>query len=102
MVIAQVFAFGKVSDNRIARKAARVERERLRKEKIEKLAEAKASTTNGHIASADGTNEVAGLEFNGNGHTNGQVISGTADKKNAIDLYGEESMTETSEEEMMI
>jgi hypothetical protein len=102
MVIAQVFAFGKVSDNRIARKAARLERERLRKEKLEKMAETKAPTTNGHIAGVDGASEVAGLEFNGNGHTNGKAMSGTVDKKDTHDLSGEESMIETSEEEMMI
>lgn len=101
MVIAQVFAFGKVSDNRIARKAARIERERLRKEKLEKLAESKAPTTNGHIAGVDGASEVAGLGANGNGYTNGKAMCGTVGKS-ADDLYGEESMTETSEEEMMI
>ncbi|KAH8678840.1 hypothetical protein BGZ60DRAFT_468225 [Tricladium varicosporioides] len=91
MVLVQVFAFGRVSDNRVRRKsakAARVEREKLRREKLEKLQLEKMRT--------DPPQECG----NGNG------LKRASENGNAkVILEGEESMTdmtETSEEEWFL
>ncbi len=114
MVAVQVFAFGKVSDNRIARKSARaakLEREKIRREKLDEMAgdrkplETKA---NGHIGvGADGacdfpTEEVTILvKGKENGKANG-VAKSAVSNGHTHGCDCEDSMTETSEEEMMI
>ncbi|RDL31950.1 uncharacterized protein BP5553_09352 [Venustampulla echinocandica] len=103
MVMVQIFAFGRVQDNRVRKrgaKAATSEREARRKEKLDILQEdgVEASTkTNGVIRRSDGAT-------NGNGKCD---IARTSTLSNggveaSDDLETEESMTETSEEEMML
>jgi hypothetical protein len=106
MVVAQVFAFGKVSDNRIARKAMREKKERLRKEQLESLMlDERLVKANGyHGSGTDGAMELPIHEHDvakSNGNINGQAVNGSASiRKCQSDV--DESMTETSEEEMMI
>jgi len=108
MVIVQIFAFGRVSDNRIARKALRQERERIRKEKLEKIMDKSAPKTNGHAVEMDGACDLPRLEnphpnVNGIGNGNGKAMNGNVNKRlEDFDIENEESMAETSEEEMMI
>ena len=111
MVCVQIFAFGKVQDNRVRKKsakAAKIEKEKLafleeeRRKQIPKLQRVeldgvcelhKEWDTNGSIA-------------NGNGHANGSTKSMNGKiKKNGSEKGepdSEESLTETSEEEMFI
>jgi hypothetical protein len=106
MVVVQLVAFGKVSGNRgqrKAKKAARLEKERFKKEKSEKLENERlqiVSKTEGHATGLDGAydfREDGALKMaNGNGHGNGKHPNGG--KK--IETETEESMTEMSEEEM--
>lgn len=106
MVLVQVFAFGRVSDNRVRRKsakAARVEREKLRREKLEKLQLEKMRTgseLNGKPQPLDGCQDPPQECGNGNG------LKRASENGNAkVILEGEESMTdmtETSEEEWFL
>jgi hypothetical protein len=110
MVFVQLLAFGRVSDNRVqkktARAAAKAERERLRKEKSEKIevigvyTMAKLSGIGSYL---DGT-----CDFPEDHHTNGFANGNGAVKGDAKMSAGhkksdsEESMTETSEEEVIV
>ena len=110
MVFVQLLAFGRVSDNRVQRKtaraAAKAERERLRKEKSEKIEAigvytmAKVSGIGSYL---DGTcdfpedHHTNGFA-NGNGAVNGDAKMSAGHKKSD----SEESMTETSEEEVIV
>jgi len=112
MVFVQLVAFGRVQGNRVTRKkikAERMERERLRREKLLALEEKK------RLGGGDGVCEVLQVaECNGlgNGNANGGVkengklmngkiyVPGIANGMMETDT--EESMTETSEEEMFI
>lgn len=110
MVVIQCLAFGKVQDNRVRRrsaKAARLERERLRKEK--KSEEERAQiVAKIHMASSHMNREIdldgtCGEEkyANGNGHV--QEIEGDLlEDVKITPLESEGSTTETSEEEMML
>jgi len=104
MVLVQIFAFGKVSDNRVARKnarAARQERERTRQEEVnKKLEKASAASTNGHIASLDGAADLPTEKPNGNGIAINGCANSSSDSLASLGSDG--STTETSEEEMMI
>lgn len=105
MVLVQVFAFGKVSDNRVARKNARVarqERERSRQEEVnKKLAEkALALNTKENIAGLDGAAEVTSEKMNGDGIIIGASANSSTDS--LASLGSDASTSETSEEEMMI
>jgi len=114
MVAVQVFAFGKVSDNRIARKSARaakLEREKIRWEKLDEMAgdrkplETKA---NGHFGvGADGACDLPKEQITilAKGKENGKTNGATESAISNGHTHGydcEDSMTETSEEEMMI
>jgi len=97
MVIVQVLAFGRVQDNRDAKKtakAAKLERERARKEKKEEerllQQTAKTAKANGHAATLDSSTANV---LNGNGVT-----------KETIETESEDgsSVTTTSEEEMIL
>jgi hypothetical protein len=110
MVFVQLLAFGRVSDNRVQRKnaraAAKVERERLRKEKSEKTEEIGAynmAKVSGIGSYLDGTcdfpeNPHTNGFAKGNGAMNGDAKMSAGDKK----FDSEESMTETSEEEVIV
>ena len=108
MVVVQLVAFGKVSNNRgqrKAKKAARLEKERLKKEKSEKIDNERlqiVSKTEGHaiglVGACDFPEDGAVKLANGTGHGNG--IHPNSGKK--IETEIEESMTETSEEEMRV
>ena len=101
MVVVQLVAFGRVSENRgqrKARKAARLEKDRLKKVKFEKLENESPQImyqTECHVKGWDGAcdfPEDGALKLaNRNGYANGG---------NKIETESEGSMTETSEEEM--
>jgi len=119
MVFVQVLVFGRVQDNRVRSKravAAKLEREKTRKEKLRALEEERAS-----ISNSSGDSLV-----NGNGTANGTplkeslkssvagmdgvwdmleecppITNGTASKR-VPETESEASLTETSEEEMFI
>ena len=124
MVVLQVLAFGRVSENRVqrrARKAAKVERERSWREQVECAGEAvdrKSSMmamNNGLDGAANSIDENGDCHLGMNGHEvlNGKSkTNGTAHKMldlseepvqiEELDMESETSLTETSEEEMMV
>jgi hypothetical protein len=113
MVIVQVLAFGKVSDNRVARKmakAAKIEREKGRREnldrgktdglevmsKMDKLSTEQEKTGDMPVTYTNGTPLP-----NGNGTT--KAASGLPNSQNVPESEDSTADTsETSEEEMMI
>lgn len=98
MVLVQLVFFGKVSENRgqrKARKTAKVEKERLRKERVENERLQTMAKTNGHASGMDGASDYPERLANGNGHANGGHKVETMTQSEA-------SMTETSEEEMIV
>lgn len=119
MVVVQVLAFGRVQDNRVQRrdrKAAKAERERSRREEMERMGAQErmlgAKAMNGGMDGAqDSIDEGICLESL-NGHANrvlklngAATLIGMSDKKTnteCLETESEASLTETSEEEMMI
>ena len=111
MVIVQLFSFIRISDNRVrrrsAREAAKLERERIRKEKAEQKEQMKMhvpSKVSGIGSYLDGSCELPEERHtNGTVHggENGVVKVGEPDER-MMDSSSEDSLTETSEEEMMI
>jgi hypothetical protein len=111
MVLVQLFSFIRVSDNRgrrrSAREAAKLERERVRKEKSEQKEQMKmrvVSQVSGIGSYLDGTCDFPEDPYtNGIAHRgeNGVVKIGKLDHRR-IESSSEESLTETSEEEMII
>ena len=120
MVVVQVLAFGRVQDNRVARRerraAIKAERERMRKVEAERVGEERKVVAKG--MGVDGAQDSI-EECEGNGHANGKMNGGFAGLNEAAKLSimgpekatqregvdeaeSEESLTETSEEEMMI
>jgi hypothetical protein len=103
MVVVQLLAFGRVSDNRgqrRAKKAARLERERLKNEKLGKCEGEKQRPIRISPDYMDGACDIS--EKTQLAETNGHA-NGTADHPaKRIETEGEESMTETSEEEMIV
>jgi len=102
MVIVQLFAFGRVQDNRVRRKsakAARLEREKLRKEKrglIEDEKLYKAQQMNGHgLIIGGGRDEKKG------GRANEQTGTEANQDGKEDTLDNDASMTETSEDDMI-
>jgi hypothetical protein len=97
MVLVQLFAFGRVQDNRSQRRERRERVRKERKERMERLGEQKVILVGGYDGAAD--MKVVGNGFaNGGGMGNGKVemnggVQGTDE---------ETSMTETSEEEMFV
>ncbi|KAG0652747.1 hypothetical protein D0Z07_0365 [Hyphodiscus hymeniophilus] len=124
MVVVQVLAFGRVSENRVqrrARKAATLDRERSRREHVERVREAvdRKSSARAMIGGLDGAADSidenddyhprpSGHEImNGKPKTNGKAqakldLSGKSIQKEGLDAESETSLTETSDEEMMI
>lgn len=105
MVLVQVFAFGKVSDNRVARKERRAERkekERARQEEVNAILEkaASAPVPDTKIAILDGAADLPTEKTNG--HKLASIGSANSSTESLTSLGSEGSMTETSEEEMMI
>ncbi len=109
MVVVQILAFGRVNDNRVRRKsakAAKLERERIRKEKLDKIEEDRktiASKVNRHVnGGLDGTCDPPTEQKLSNGAANGIISKEDQDadeRKKESD--SDESLTETSEEEMI-
>lgn len=101
LVIVQVLAFGRVQDNRDAKKsakAAKIEREKARKEKKEEeRLQASKAKANGHAAIIH-TDEVLDntIEPNGNG------IAKMDTSNIETESEDNSSVTETSEEEMIV
>lgn len=111
MVLVQVFAFGRVSDNRTARKsarAARIERERLRRENLEKRQLEKMHEVlqaNGQALSLDGCQDLPQQNGNGNGVVPNGLKTPNRNGNAQMAPESEESMTdmtETSEEEWFL
>jgi hypothetical protein len=111
MVIVQLFSFIRVSDNRgrrrTAREAAKLERERLRKERSDQMEErrmhvvSKVSGIGSYLDGACDYSEV--LCMNGNAHTDeNEVIKIGKPDERRIESSSDESLTETSEEEIII
>ncbi|KAH6723294.1 hypothetical protein BKA61DRAFT_565936 [Leptodontidium sp. MPI-SDFR-AT-0119] len=107
MVLVQVLAFGRVNDNRVRRKsakAAKLERERIRKEKLEKAIEDRKAASlkiNGHVnGTLDGTCDVPAEQKLLNGVANGGMTKDLSDERRK-DSDSDETLTETSEEEMI-
>ena len=111
MVFVQVLAFGRVQDNRVQRKtakAAKLERERVRKEKLQlleserKLAD-KTTNGNGHDCATcmDGVWELLeedqkhALKMNG-----GKEPVGSTKSASIPETESDTSLTETSEEDL--
>jgi hypothetical protein len=104
MVLVQLFAFGRVQDNRSQR---RERRERVRKERkermermerLERLGEQKSILVGAYDGSAD--TKVVGNGFaNGGGMGNGKGVEMNG---GVLGTDEETSMTETSEEEMFV
>ena len=111
MVIVQLFSFIRVSDNRgrrrSAREAARLERERIRKEKSEQIEQMKmhvVSQVSGIGSYLDGACDFPEKPYTNrtaHGDDNGVVEIGKPDERR-IESSSDESLTETSEEEMII
>ncbi|PMD36030.1 hypothetical protein L207DRAFT_99427 [Hyaloscypha variabilis F] len=111
MVIVQLFSFIRVSDNRVrrrsAREAAKLERERIRKEKSEQIEQMKlhaVSQVSGIGSYLDGSCDFPEKPYIiGTTHRdeNGIVEIGKPDER-TIESSSDESLTETSEEEMII
>ena len=111
MVIVQLFSFIRISDNRVrrrsAREAAKLERERIRKEKAEQKEQMKMhvpSKVSGIGSYLDGSCELPEERYTigtVHGGENGVVKVGEPDER-MMDSSSEDSLTETSEEEMMI
>ena len=117
MVIVQVFAFGKISDNRAAKKiakAAKIDKERARKEKLEK-AQAERQEVMAKLGELlveeNGAGDIPQKYANDkvNGHVNGNAkgpsgLSKGVDGAEDVPESGESATetSETSEEEMMI
>lgn len=124
MVVVQVLAFGRVQDNRVRRrerKAAKAEREKHRREQVECAEEftGRKSGTKAMNGGLDGTadwiNENGDchlgltfheatngkVKFNGAAHTVGD-LSEKAPQTEGLETESEASLTETSEEEMML
>ena len=124
MVVVQVLAFGRVQDNRVERrkrKAAKAEREKSRRDQVECAGEpddrkSGANAMNGGLDGAgDSIDESVDCHMGLNAH---EVISGKAksngvahpiislsEKRNqteGLETESEASLTETSDEEMMI
>lgn len=114
MVLVQCLAFGRVQNNRVRRKsakAAKIERERLRKEKLtdDDLLQTAAKV---QLASNIANHGTDGLSTsgkpeeytNGKGHVTQSLLELGEVRQNGqrLELESEESMTETSEEEMMV
>lgn len=114
MVFVQLLAFGRVQDNRVARKSAK-ERARARKEKLalrEKCRRAQVADTN--AGGLDGMCEmleewIPNAHANGNGNANGngighgmnKVRNGVVGESGVSSSNEEDSLTETSEEDGM-
>lgn len=104
MVVVQILAFGRVQDNRTQRKGAKAaskfEKERLRKEKLRMLQADGNKAFNGMNA-ATGANDGV---VNGNGKYDiARACKFSNDGvEGIVRLESEQSMTETSEEEMML
>jgi len=120
VVVVQVLAFGRVSDNRVqrrVRKAAKAERERSRREKLDGIEEGvdgKSSVVvngglDGAVKSVD-ENRDCQLELaphdvmNGNNKSTYATmeISGKEIQLEGLETESEASLTEMSDEEMMI
>jgi len=111
MVIVQLFSFIRVSDNRgrrrSAREAAKLERERLRKEKSDQMEEtrmhvvSKVSGVGGYLDGTCDYPEDPYMNGNAHGEENEVVVIGKPDERR-IESSSDESLTETSEEEMII
>ena len=116
MVFVQLFAFGRVRDNRVkmkSAKAANVEREQIRNEKLEKLEAVKSSKLktqeNGFASAMDILEEIpnGSVQHLPNGATNGYPVPVSGLDEQARDVRDgtpetEGSMTETSEEEIIV
>jgi len=124
MVVVQVLAFGRVQDNRVRRrdrKAAKMERERSRREQIECGEAAKPVARKSGAVAVEGSLDGAGDSIaedcqlrlkgregaNGKARSNGKAHpfinhSRTAMQTEGLETESEASLTETSEEEMMI
>jgi len=112
MVIVQLLAFGRVQDNRVrrsAKEAAKIERERIRKEKMEKKSEERARNIllNGSLLCLDGICDVPEEHIfdsiaKGSGATANGQPSERKHEMESDESTTEESMTETSEEEMIV
>ena len=111
MVIIQVLAFGRVQDNREGRrmaKAAKAEREKARKEKLEEERKLSLKKTNGHARGSESTRGFLVDKTQSNGGSNG-IANGKSNMAVSIDELKLEtesedgsSVTETSEEEMIV
>jgi len=117
MVFVQILAFGRVQDNRVKKKsakAARLEREKVRKEKLENLeAERvmKKANANGYAVGQDVHMSICDLleEYPSakvpaltNGSLKPSMNGDSKDKNSDKENTPETDLTETSEEEMMI
>lgn len=120
MVVVQVLAFGKVQDNRVERrerKAAKAERERSRKEQIECAGEfigrKSGKTMNGGLDGVVDSIDESGdcysrsIAYDGKAKLNGAAATRVglfekAAQTEGLEMESEASLTETSEEEMMI
>ena len=118
MVVVQVLAFGRVHDNRVQRrdrKAAKAERERSRREGVDWVGEpqeqkASAKMKGGLDGAQDSIDEGISFHMVANGKMNGTLdgaaipieISEKATQIEGLETESESSLTETSEEEMMI
>lgn len=109
MVLVQVLAFGRVQDNRSARKSAKAAKlEKSRKEKLEKGKAEREKVERMEVLAK--LNEMMGeitgdlpngtCKENGKGLTAGHHPNGLDGSKTFTESEG--SLTETSEEEMMI
>lgn len=85
-------------------KAAKLERERIRKEKLEKAIEDRKAASlkiNGHVnGTLDGTCDVPAEQKLLNGVANGGMTKDLSDERRK-DSDSDETLTETSEEEMI-
>jgi hypothetical protein len=120
MVVVQVLAFGRVQDNRVQRrdrKAAKAEKERSRREEMQSVGESHerkvgAKVMNGGVDGARPSvdNDICLEALNGNANgtlrMNGAAMSiEISDKQTemeSLETESEASLTETSEDEMMI
>lgn len=107
MVVVQLIAFGGVSDKRgrrKARKAAILEREKLRREKTQKqkYGEVKFLPQMGVDSYKDGTCDASKNEAITMANGKRTSVSTHLNGGNKTAIRGEESAMETSEEEMML
>lgn len=104
MVVVQILAFGRVQDNRVRKKGAKAAKSERERRRMEKLGTLQAGGMEDSTKMNGATNGAANGIANGNGNckTIGTPAQSNGGAGAITEPETEASMTETSEEEMML